>query len=166
MPVSFLGIRGYSDSLYIGWWEKTDRPKPRLGRDRTFLSEMTTIPELQTKLQWANKRVAFAWAKYYEQVNNALHDDWIHYNDYNRVADDRSIPEHIKVELKEMAKALQKKWECPVCMDFIADGVLDITNCGHYYCKPCLEAWKKAEKDNGKDKWSCGMCNRKHKFNE
>jgi late competence protein required for DNA uptake (superfamily II DNA/RNA helicase) len=111
-----------------------------------------------------NKQRAFAWAKYYEEVRLHLHDAHDHYNNYNRVADDRSIPEHIKNEMKEMAKALKKKWECPICLDFIEDEQLDITNCGHYYCKDCLKGWKDAEKARGEAKWKCGVCNRKHNF--
>ena len=120
--------------------------------------------QLQQKLDYANKRVKFAWAKYYEEVNDALHGDHQHYATFNRVADDRAIPEHIKEEMKAMATALKKKWECPVCMDMIEDGDLEITNCGHYYCKPCLVAWKKTCKDRGDAKWKCGMCNRSHGY--
>ena len=116
------------------------------------------------KLIWARKQKAYAWAKYYEQVNHELHNDHANYDTFNRVADDKSIPAHIKAEMKEMATALKKKWECPVCMDMIEDEALEITNCGHYYCKPCLEAWKKTCKDRGDEKWKCGMCNRKHGY--
>jgi hypothetical protein len=122
--------------------------------------------QLQQKLDYANKRVKFAWAKYYERVRGHLHDDHQHYDTFNRVADDRTIPEHIKEEMKTMAAALKKKWECPICLDFIADNQLDITNCGHFYCKPCLAGWKTAEKERGEDKWKCGVCNRKHNFGD
>jgi hypothetical protein len=119
---------------------------------------------LQRRLDYANKRVKFAWAKYYEQVNAALHNDHHNYAAFNRVADDRSIPEHIKTEMKEMAVALKKKWECPVCMDMIADENLEITNCGHFYCKPCLTQWKQTSKDRGDAKWKCCSCNRGHGY--
>jgi hypothetical protein len=122
--------------------------------------------QLQTRLDYANKRCKFAWAKYYEEVRGELHNDHAYHDTFNRVADDKAIPEHIKVEMKAMATALKKKWECPVCIDMIADEQLEITNCGHYYCKDCLEAWKKTCKDRGDAKWKCGMCNRQHKFNE
>ena len=123
---------------------------------------------LQRRLEWANKRTKFAWAKYYEQVNGALHEAHEQYDRVERwsAPDDVSIPAHIKQEMKEMAKALKKQWECPVCADFIADGDLVITNCGHYYCKACLDQWKATEQRNGNPKWTCGMCNRKHKFND
>jgi hypothetical protein len=121
---------------------------------------------LQRQLDYANKRVKFAWAKYYEEVNGELRADRQHYQRYNKISIEPSIPQHIKEEMKEMAIALKKKWECPVCMDMIEDTELIITNCGHYYCKTCLESWKKTCKDRGEAKWKCGMCNRTHKFDE
>jgi len=123
-----------------------------------------TLPQALNKLVYAKKQKAYAWAKYYETVNERLHDDHQNYDTFNRVADDKSIPEHIKTEMREMATALKKKWECPCCMEMIADDALEITNCGHYYCKPCLEGWKKASKDRGDAKWKCGMCNRSHGY--
>ena len=70
------------------------------------------MDELRQRLLYANKRVSFAWAKYYEQVRGDLNADHIHYDNFNRVADDKEVPEHIKTEMKAMAVALKKKWEC------------------------------------------------------
>jgi len=124
------------------------------------------MERLQQQLIYANKRVKFAWAKYYEEVREQLHADHGNYDTFNRVADDKDIPAHIKEEMKAMAVALKKKWECPVCMDMIEHDDLVITNCGHYYCKGCLDNWKQTCRNNGETKWSCGMCNRKHKFGD
>ena len=123
---------------------------------------MATIESLTNKLTYARKQKAYAWAKYYEQVNGALHADHGHYHQYNRVVSEDAIPVHIKNEMMEMATALRKKWECPICMDFIAHDDLVITNCGHYYCKGCLESWKEQEKKNGNNTWKCANCNRRH----
>ena len=120
------------------------------------------MADLQTRLDWANKRCKFAWAKYYESKNEQLNADHEHYDTFNRVADDKAIPEHIKTEMIAMANALKKKWECPVCMDMIENDNLEITNCGHFYCKPCLEQWKQASQQRGDAKWKCGLCNRSH----
>jgi len=125
-----------------------------------------SVQQLTMKLQYANKRVKFAWAKYYESVNAQLHGDHAHYTTYNTVASDTAIPEHIKTEMRTMATELKKKWECPVCMEMIDDGDLEITNCGHFYCKPCLAGWKQTEKNRGEQKWKCGVCNRKHGFGD
>jgi len=84
------------------------------------------------------RRMKFAWAKYYEEVRHG----------HNRALDivrrqlvittDATLPTHIKAEIEEMAKTLQKEYECPICLAMIAEGQLDITNCGHKYCKECL----------------------------
>ena len=122
------------------------------------------MTDLQTKLRFAQNQRAFAWAKYYTAINQAHDDDHGHYEVVRVIADDAGVPEHIKTQMKEMATALKKKWECPVCLEFIPDGQVEITNCGHIYCKPCLKAWQDAEKAQGKAKWECGVCKRKHGF--
>ena len=124
------------------------------------------MTDYKKKYEYAIKQKAFAWAKVYETTNRMLDDDHRNYDAFTRVADDRSVPEHIKAEMKTMAIALKKKWECPVCLDMIENDELEITNCGHFYCKACLTAWQKTCKDRGDDKWKCGMCNRAHKLNE
>jgi hypothetical protein len=125
---------------------------------------MATVESLTNKLTYARRQRAFAWAKYYSQVNTALESDHSHLATYTRVVSDDAIPEHIKTDLKAMATALHKKWECPICLDMIDSGDLDITNCGHYYCKPCLATMKQTQKDAGKPKWECAVCRRKHAY--
>ena len=122
---------------------------------------MATVEQLRNKLQFANKRCAFAWAKYYEEVNGGHRNDLVVYQRYERVVEDVSIPLHIKDEIKAMATALRKKWECPVCLDMIPEDSLEITNCGHYLCKGCLEAVKEAVPLR-ETKWACPVCRRKH----
>lgn len=121
---------------------------------------------LRNKLEYANKKTRFAWAKYYAQVNEDLATAHEVFMKYNSIADDKAIPEHVKTTIKEMAAALKKKWECPICLDMIADEHLEITNCGHYYCKECVESWKKTCKDRGDEKWFCAVCKRAHKFHD
>jgi hypothetical protein len=125
-----------------------------------------TLPQALTKLDWANKRCKFAWAKFYESTNNAHDLDHAQHRTLTRVVSEDAIPTHIKTELKTMAETLKKKWECPICLDFIPDGTLEITNCGHFYCKGCLDQLKASARREGKDKWECGVCRRKHAFSE
>lgn len=47
-----------------------------------------------------------------------------------------SIPEHIKAELR----SIDVRRECPICLDIIPKGELEITDCGHYFCAPCLSS--------------------------
>ena len=119
-----------------------------------------SVEKLTSSLQFARKQKAFAWAKYYEQVNGSHHADHDTVIVYERIVEDAGIPVHIKTEMKEMAIALKKKWECPICMEMIDDGELEITNCGHYYCKPCLVAYQVQQKRENPNKWKCAVCRR------
>jgi rubrerythrin len=133
----------------------------------TAVTQMSN-EQLQQKLNATNKKVKYAWAKYYSEIRTHLIEDRTQYITITKIQtqliDNQSIPTHIKSELKEMAQILKKKWECPICMDFIEVDNLDITNCGHYYCKGCLEQWKTTEKNKGNDKWTCAICKKKHTF--
>jgi rubrerythrin len=127
------------------------------------MSDATT---LQNKLLYANKRVKYAWAQYYNTTTAMILDAHFNRDAYIRIVSDNAIPTHIKDELKSMADALKKKWECPICLDMIESNDLDITNCGHYYCKECLKSLIKTFSDAGKDKWDCSICKRKHKIKD
>ena len=102
-----------------------------------------------------NKRVAFAWAKYFEATRGRHQSD---YNNHIRLIETADkLPEHIKSEYLDMMKELKKTWECPVCMDMIQPDNLDITNCGHFFCKPCLATYKSQNANDCK----CPICRRK-----
>jgi rubrerythrin len=122
-----------------------------------------TLAQATQKLDWANKRCKYAWAKYYSSQAEAHDQDHAHYEIITtRVVAEDAVPRHIKDMLTTMADELKKKWECPICLDFIPDGSLEITNCGHFYCKPCLAGVKKMATDAHKDKWECAVCRKKH----
>ena len=53
-----------------------------------------------------------------------------------------SIPKHIKNEIIEMGKQLNKTWECSICLDIIDVNNLEITNCGHFYHSACMRILK------------------------
>jgi hypothetical protein len=112
------------------------------------------------------RQKAFAWAKVYENHRENNERDRRYYDTLVRRTDDVAIPQHIKDELLTMAKELHKQWECPICMEFIPHDAIALTNCGHLYCKACLTSWKQTERNAGKNKWKCAVCNRHHKFNE
>lgn len=127
-----------------------------------------TIASLTTSLTYARKRTAFAWAKYYEATNADHHGAVVHHAVLQSNIADPAIPKHIKNALTEMAGELKKKWDCPICSDMIPDGGLEISNCGHFYCKPCLVSlkafWATKPESESKGKWECGVCRRKHKL--
>ena len=122
-----------------------------------------TVESLTTSLNYARRQRAFAWAKYYETTNATLVNDRAVFTRVERVIESE-MPEHIKSELKTMATQLRKKWECPICLDTIEDNDLEITSCGHFYCKACLLQHVESEKGRGKPKWECCVCRRKHGY--
>jgi hypothetical protein len=113
---------------------------------------MTTNPHYA-----CNKMRAFAWAKYYESVNARHTSDVVNYTRTQTVLNEGTIPEHIKAEILAMGTELKKTWECPVCMEMIQPNNLDITNCGHYFCKPCLATYRQTNVEECK----CPICRRK-----
>ena len=128
-----------------------------------------TVASLTQKLSYANKRVAFAWAKYYEATNADHHNAIAQYTRLIANSYDPAIPAHIKTVLLEMSAELKKKWSCPICLDIIPDGDLAITNCGHFYCSDCLDTLKahaRTSDPSANAKWECGVCRRKHKIND
>lgn len=118
--------------------------------------------QLFNKFQFAVRGRKYAWAMYYRATNDAHDQDHLQHQVLERVVAEDSIPTHIKTELKTMATQLKKKWECPVCLEFIPDGNLEITNCGHFFCKPCLTQIKQTAVLAHEDKWSCAVCRKKH----
>jgi len=109
----------------------------------------------------SRRQTAYAWAKYYESVRNRHEADRRHYNVANEAAANPSIPEHIMAEFKEMATELKKTWECPIHLDMIETNELEVTSCGHYYCKTCLQGMKDTARSQGKTHMDCAICRRK-----
>ena len=114
-------------------------------------------PTWEQRYYRCNKQRAYAWAKYYEDVLNHHNGDYRHYEVIVRTMNDDAIPIHIKNEFMEMATALKKEWECPICLEMIKPDNLEITPCGHYYCKPCITNMKQIQGNDCK----CAICRRK-----
>jgi hypothetical protein len=70
------------------------------------------------------------------------------------------IPDHILNQLRELAIAADKKYECPICMEDIPAADAQMTNCGHHYCAPCLSQLKAAARHERQ--WTCAVCRSKH----
>lgn len=121
---------------------------------------------LQEQLTYSRKQTAYAWAKYYEEVKEHLTEARGQYTIFRQTEAEVMIPTHIKEEMKAMANALKKKWECPVCLEMIEEGQLEITNCGHYYCKECLITLQSTAKADNESKWKCATCRKKHNYKE
>ena len=72
-----------------------------------------------------------------------------------------------KTKLKDFLKKVRNiknlvyNLKCTICHDILVEAT--VTNCGHSYCKSCIEMWKKKESkslDHGKEKLAkCPNCN-------
>ena len=65
------------------------------------------------------------------------------------------IPPHITKEFFDMALELRKEFNCPICYEMVNKDTIEITYCGHIYCKECLEALKKQPDPK------CAVCRKK-----
>ena len=65
------------------------------------------------------------------------------------------LPPHITQEFYEMAVQLRRKFECPVCLEVVSKDTIQITHCGHVYCKNCIEIVKALADPK------CAVCRRK-----
>ena len=101
------------------------------------------------------RQKAFAWAKYYESIRGQIVIDRRHYTTIKEMNVD-SVPAHIKDEILAMGAELRKRWECPICMEMIESDSITITNCGHFFCKGCLDRYKTANVE-----CNCPVCRRK-----
>ena len=109
---------------------------------------------MATPLAKMTRKFKWAYAQYRSEMNDNHRDVYVHYTRVRTIANDVTIPPHIKAEFLEMSDALKKQWECPICLDFIPSGELDVTQCGHKYCKNCLTTLK-AQPDP-----KCAVCRR------
>lgn len=106
------------------------------------------------------KQKSFAWAKYYSAQSSRLAADYSNYRLLQLIKEDseaKSIPEHIVKSIADMGAALKKTWDCSICMEIIKPDQLEITNCGHFFCKECIKEHKKR---SGLD-CKCPNCRRK-----
>ena len=94
---------------------------------------------------------AFAWAKYYEALNEAHNNNVAHYNTATTVISIPELPKHLVDEYTTLLAELHKTIECPICLEIIMSE-LKITGCGHKYCSGCFDRIDE-----------CAICRRKIK---
>ena len=96
---------------------------------------------MSNPLEAMRRRMKFAWAMVF-QTHREAHEVILAYHErlerMRAMSAEATLPTHIKAEIEEMASAMRKQYECPICLEMIGSGQLDITNCGHKYCKGCL----------------------------
>ena len=120
---------------------------------------MPRLPRTNDPLVKMTRKFKWAFANYMEAEREWNRSAYSTYTVLRRRVTDDAIPQHIKDEFIEMANELKKQWECPVCMEFITSEKLEITPCGHKYCKDCLTQLKAIKPE-------CAICRRELRVNE
>ena len=95
---------------------------------------------MNSQINKLRRAKAYAWAMYYQEMEHSHNATVNHYTTLNSIVEDELVPlpKHLIAEYTEMLKELQKEIECPICMEIITDD-LQITGCGHKYCKSCFD---------------------------
>ena len=93
------------------------------------------VRALRGQIGSLKRQKAFAWAKFYESEESSHEQVGNVYRRMTNVEED--LPTHLLIEFQEMTSLLKKMIECPICLEVIEDGQLEITHCGHKYCQAC-----------------------------
>ena len=111
----------------------------------------STLDKVRKALVWEKKKTAFAWAKYYEQLEENQRSNIGRYQVLQSVNENAETPQFVIDEMKDMIAKLKLELECPVCMEIIDPKQIEITRCGHKYCKTCVERIKETTQQ-------CALC--------
>lgn len=109
--------------------------------------------QLSRQLAYQKKQTSYAWAKYYEAEREQQTSNIQQYTQVVRVVE-QDLPEFVKAEMTSMMEKLKKKIECPICLEVMEPSTIGFANCGHKYCKECLDKLKTTTK-------KCAVCRRK-----
>ena len=104
-----------------------------------------------------DKQRRVAWAKYFEELNRNHDQSVQRFIKVKEVVETEATPQFIIDELKEMYDALKKEVECPICMEVIPHGKIEITKCGHKFCKDCYDKLVATSNE-------CAMCRKQIKW--
>jgi hypothetical protein len=105
---------------------------------------------------------SYAWAKYYEAMTRRANEAVriIRFLPVPRpprngeAPPPADIPPHITQEFYDMAVALRKEFNCPICFDMVTGETIKITTCGHIYCSTCLATLRTQQEPK------CAVCRR------
>lgn len=100
---------------------------------------MPTYTENQYKAQV--RKAKQGWACYFQAIEQGQMCDIIYYEQVKElpVAD---MSEYAQKQIQELLIKLKKAIECPVCLETIAPNNIEMTACGHKFCKQCLKTIK------------------------
>jgi len=101
------------------------------------------MPRTYTEKQYmAQVRKAKAgWAKYFAELENNQGYNIMYYEKVKEMPVN-DMSEYAQQEIRNLLIELKKNIECPICMENIAPDQVEMTACGHKYCKQCINTIK------------------------
>lgn len=106
------------------------------------MSLQAKIASYEREIKYLDKNRKLAWAKYYQEIERRHATAKLVIQAIDHV-DRNNLPQHITIDFYEMAEAMKKEFECPICLTMPTKENFKITRCGHIYCQPCLTELKK-----------------------
>jgi len=101
------------------------------------------MPRTYTEKQYQAqvKKAKAGWGKYFGELEREQERDIIYYEQVKElpVAD---MTDYAQQQIQELLIKLKEAIDCPVCLETIAPGNIEMTACGHKFCKQCLNTIK------------------------
>ncbi len=116
--------------------------------------QYTNLQKLQNKMKWMEKERKVAWAKYYHELENNQNRQIITYERLVQVPVE-AMSDYAVEEYRKLLRELKKEIDCPICLEVIPPDQVDMTACGHKFCKSCLGELKKTPAPK------CAICRNK-----
>ena len=109
------------------------------------------------KLKGKAVKANVGWVHYYDHVEFS-HRQGVHMLAEMRKLHDKhaaagTLPTHLKDEFVEMLTTLGRDFQCSICLETPQSTNIEISSCGHRYCKPCFGTLKTTTKQ-------CAVCRR------
>jgi len=117
-----------------------------------------TYKQLENELRWSKKQTAYAWAKFYEQLEIQYDRELVIFNDFKETAEEEDgISLHLQALINKLVDKAKEKIECSICMTVINKDTLKTGKCGHNFHESCIATWLATEDAKGK----CPVCRKK-----
>ena len=101
------------------------------------------MPTTYTERQWNNqvRKAKQGWACYFKAIEQGQLCDIIYYEKVKELPVN-DMSDYAKKQIEELLIQLKKQIECPICLETIDPKNIEMTACGHKYCKQCINTLK------------------------
>ena len=86
------------------------------------------------------RKTRYAWAMYFQEMNRQHEANVTSYEARATQIETYVdvLPLHLLKEMRDLLKKDKQHIDCPICLEIIPNDNLQITTCGHKYCKACF----------------------------